>query len=155
MALSFDFISATDKPALLGISTHQYHELARAALTDMGYKVHSAENHEQFLDRFGRAQYQVVVIEDAFGGVLPEQNEALTTLQGMQMSLRRHATVILIGDLFESMNAMQAFQQSVHAVINPADLGQLPSLLQQIINDSNLFLSVYRDVQARIAEGKK
>jgi len=52
MAERFDFISATDKPALLAFSTPEQLEAARTALTELGYKVHTAATHGDFLIRF-------------------------------------------------------------------------------------------------------
>jgi len=42
MSNKFDFISATDKPALLAFSTPEWLETAKTALTELGYKVHTA-----------------------------------------------------------------------------------------------------------------
>ena len=42
MPEKFDFISATDKPALLAFSTPEWLETARSALNELGYKVHTA-----------------------------------------------------------------------------------------------------------------
>jgi DNA-binding NtrC family response regulator len=155
MALEVEFLSPTDKPALLGLTTPDALAAAQSALQEMGYKVHTAESHEHFLARFSQVQYQVVVLEENFGGLPKDQNTALSTLQWMSMPLRRHATVVLIGDLFQTLAPLQAFQQSVHAVVNRTDLAQLKTILMQVINDNVLFLNTFRDVQARIAEGKR
>ena len=72
----------------------------------------------------------------------------------MPMGLRRHAVIILIGNSFQSLHAMQAFRQSVHAVVNPADLHGLKQIIQQVVADTDLFLIMYRDSQTRIAQGK-
>jgi len=37
---NFDFISTTDKPALLAFSTPEWLDTARTALAELGYKVH-------------------------------------------------------------------------------------------------------------------
>jgi hypothetical protein len=121
----------------------------------MGYKVHTAINHEEFLDRFARVNYEIILLEDTFGGVLPEHNTALNTLQLMPMALRRHATVLLVSDMLPSLDAMQAFHQSVHATINRADMDKLMLIIQQVVNDNTLFLNTYRDVHSRIAQGKR
>lgn len=155
MALELEILAPGDRPALLGIRNPEALEYARGVLDQMGYKVHSAGTHEEFLDRFGRVQYEIVIIEDSFGGVLPEQNVALTSLQSMPMSLRRHATVLLLSEVAQTLNPLQAFQQSVHAMINPSDIDKLMLLVQQVVNDNLTFLSTYRDVQARIAQGKR
>jgi hypothetical protein len=93
-------------------------------------------------------------LEEQFACSAIEENLALQRIQFMQMHHRRHAVILLIGESFQSLNTMQAFNQSVHAVLNPMDLGSLKQVLQQMIAENDLFLSVYRDTQLRIAQGK-
>jgi hypothetical protein len=150
----FDFIRPTDKPALLALSTPEFLATARSILHEMDYKVHHAADHEDYVNRFGQIQYQLTILEERFSCSAIEENLALMRLQYLPMGLRRHATTFLIGDSFQSLNTMQAFHQSVHAVIHPSDLGSLKQILQQIIADNDLFLSVYRDTQTRMAQGK-
>ena len=150
----FDFIRPTDKPAILALSTPEYLATCKTALHDMDYKVHQAADHEDFVMRFGQIQYQIALLEEKFCCASIEENLALMRLQYMPMGLRRHALTILIGPSFQSLNTLQAYNQSVHAVINPSDLASLKHLLQQVHTDNDLFLSVYRDAQARMAQGK-
>jgi DNA-binding NtrC family response regulator len=147
MSTKFDFISTTDKPALLAFSTPEMLEAARSSLTELGYKVHTAATHSDFLIRFSQIHYQVVVIEELFAANNPSENLTLQALQAMPMSQRRHATVILIGDSFQTFTPMQAFQQSVHAVINRSELFLLKQLIEKAVAENNLFLHSYRDAQ--------
>ena len=150
----FDFIRPTDKPALLALSTPEYLASARSVLHEMDYKVHHASDHEDYVNRFSQIQYQVTILEEKFSCVAIEENLALMRLQYLPMGLRRHSVALLIGESFQSLNTMQAFQQSVHAVVNPADIASLKQILQQVITEHDLFLNVYRDTQQRIAQGK-
>lgn len=150
----FDFLRPTDKPALLALSTPEYLATARSVLHEMDYKVHHATDHEDYVNRFAQIHYQITILEERFSCSAIEENLALMRLQYLPMGMRRHATTFLIGDSFQSLNTMQAFQQSVHAVIHPSDLGSLKQIVQQIIADNDLFLSIYRDTQTRIAQGK-
>ena len=78
MADRFDFVSATDKPALLAFSTPEWLEAARTALAELGYKVHTAATHGDFLIRFSQIRYQVVVVEEAFeNGTISEETALL------------------------------------------------------------------------------
>src|SRR6476646_9580600 len=149
MAERFDFVSATDKPALLAFSTPEWLESARAALTELGYKVHTAATHGDFLVRFSQIRYQVVIVEELFAANNISENLTLKALQGMPMSQRRHATVILFGDSFQTFTPLQAFQQSVHAVINTSELFLLKQLIEKAVADNNLFLHAYREAQSR------
>ena len=154
-----EFIGPNDKPALLALSTPEWLDAAKNVLTEIGYKVHAASNHHDFVVRFGRIQYQVVLLEELFACNVPEENLTLQSVQQMPMSQRRHAVFVLLGSSLSTLSAMQAFQQSVHAVVNREELALLgPNILgpivQRVVADNDLFLNVYRDSQIRMAQRK-
>jgi hypothetical protein len=149
----FDFVSAADKPALLAFSTPEWLEAARAALTELGYKVHTAATHGDFLIRFSQTRYQVVILEELFAANTIAENLTLKALQEMPMAERRHATVILFGESFQTFTPMQAFQQSVHAVINSSELFLLKQLIEKAIADNSLFVHAYREAQNQAYAG--
>jgi hypothetical protein len=152
--MNFEFLAPTDKPALLGLNTVQFVEAASSALGGLGYKVHTAFNHGDFITRFTRIQYQIIVLEELFDASVPAENLTLQNIQVMPMNQRRHAAVLLLGDSFQTMDAMQAFCRSVHAVVNRGDLDKLPQILQQVISENDVFLNVYRETTLRVAQGK-
>jgi len=150
MSDSFDFISPSDKPALLGISTMDWLVKCRTDLTDLGYKVHVAADHEEFLNRFNRAQYQVVVLERQFASATQEDNLSLASLQRLSAAQRRHSVIFLLGDGLQSLNPFQAFQFSVHAVINRSEMDSFKPIVQQIVAENDVFLRVFRDALLQI-----
>lgn len=150
MPSQFDFISATDKPALLAFSTPEWLEASRTALSELGYKVHTAATHGDFLIRFSQTRYQVVIIEERFAANDITENLTLRSMQTMPMPQRRHSTVILVGDSFQTFTPMQAFQQSVHAVINSSELFLLKQLIEKTIAENDLFLHTLRETQSRV-----
>src|SRR5437868_7358047 len=149
MSNKFEFISATDKPALLAFSTPELLETARTALSELGYKVHTAATHGDFLIRFSQIRYQVVIVEELFAANNIGENLTLQALQHMPMGQRRHTTVILLGDSFQTFTPMQAFQQSVHAVINSSELFLIKQLIEKAVADNTLFLHAYLEAQTR------
>jgi hypothetical protein len=150
MNASFDFVSSEDKPALIAFSSPEWLETAKTALIELGYKVHTAATHSDFLVRFGQVHYQVVIIEERFGANTIEENLTLQSLQTMPMSQRRHATIILLGESSQTFMPMEAFKHSVHAVINSGELFLLKQLVEKAVADNTLFQHSYRDVQSRI-----
>jgi len=153
MSEKFDFISATDKPALLAFSTPEWLDAVRLALQELGYKVHTAATHSDFLIRFTQVHYQVVIVEECFAANTIEENMTLKTLQAMPIHQRRHATVILFGNSFQTFTPMQAFQQSVHAVINTSELFLIKQLIEKAVGDNTMFLHSYREVQEAVYSG--
>jgi hypothetical protein len=153
MSGSFDFLTATDRPALLALSTPEWQELAQAALNELGYKVHIAATHGDFITNFTQVPYQVVIIEECFAADTAPENRSLGFLQQAQMQLRRHATIILVGDSYTSFNPMQAFQNGVHLVVNRSEMLLLIQFIQKAVADNDLFLHGYRETQRRVAQG--
>ena len=145
------FITAGDKPALVGLSSPEWIDAAKRALRDLGYKSHVAATHSDFSTRFSQVRYQLVITEELFAAAAPEENLTLKWLQSMSVSLRRHATIILIGNSLKTFDPMQAFQQSVHAVINGAEVPMLKHLVEKAVTENDIFLFSFRDVQKRIA----
>jgi hypothetical protein len=150
MTGSFDFISTEDKPALIAFSTPDWLEAAKTALLELGYKVHTAATHSDFLVRFSQVNYQVVILEELFGANTIDENLTLKALQSMHVNQRRHATVILLGNSFQTFMPTEAFQHSVHAVINSSEMFLLKQLLEKTAADNNLFLHSFREVQTRV-----
>lgn len=150
MSQQFDFISATDKPALLAFSTPEWLEEVKNALQQLGYKVHTAATHSDFLVRFSQVSYKVVVIEERFAANTLEENLTLQAIQRMPLGQRRHCTFILIGESFQTFTPMQAFQQSVHAVINSSELFLVHQLIEKSVADNTMFLHSFNEVQSRL-----
>ena len=154
MPPGFEFITTSDKPALLALTNPDWLETAKNALQEMGFKVHTANNHNEFLSSFHQIPYQVVMIEELFAATTPQDNQSLITLQNMPMLHRRHAIVVLVGDSFSTFNPMQAYQLSVQAVVNRTEMFLLLQLLQKLVADNEMFLQTFRIVQQRLTEGK-
>jgi hypothetical protein len=154
MSDKFEFIGTNDKPALLAFSTPEWMEAARIALEELGYKVHTAATHGDFLVRFTQARYQVCVIEERFAANDITENLTLQAVQRMAMNERRHCTFVLFGESFQTFTPMQAFQQSVHAVINASELFLLKQLIEKTAADNNFFLNNYREAQTRVLAGE-
>jgi DNA-binding NtrC family response regulator len=146
----FDFLTPNDKPALLGLSNPELLEAARGALEQLGYKVHVAINHGEFIHKFSQATYQVVVLEETFSCMTPEENESLAYLQRVSMAMRRHAVVILFGYELATFNPMQAFQKGVHAVVNPSEMFLLTQLIQKAVSENDIFLHTFREAQSKL-----
>jgi hypothetical protein len=150
MTGSFDFVSTEDKPALIAFSTPEWTEVVTTALNELGYKVHTAATHSDFLVRFGQVQYHVILLEELFAANTREENLTLKAVQTMPVTQRRHATFFLVGNSFQTFAPMEAFQHSVHAVINSSELFLIKPLIEKAVADNTRFLQSFRDVQNRV-----
>lgn len=150
----FEFLSPDDKPALLALSTPDLLAHSESVLQKLGYKIHTLAHHSEFQTRYLQANYEIFITEEAFAGAATlAENETLVTLQNMPMNQRRHSTTFLFGNSFQSLNPMQAFQQSVHAVVNPSELANFESVVQKVHGENQTFLKTFNDVLTSMASG--
>lgn len=145
-----NFVTANDKPALIAFSTPEWLETAKTTLSELGYKVHTAATHGDFLTRYSQIHYQVVVIEELFGANTLEENSTLKAIQEMPANQRRHTTFILLGNSFQTFMPMEAFKYSVHAVINSSEMFLLKQLVEKAAAENGVFLHNFREVQHRV-----
>ena len=135
---------------MIAFSTPEWLETAKAALIELGYKVHTAATHGDFLTRFSQVRYQVVIIEELFGANTIEENQTLQAIRTMSVNRRRHATIILLGNSFQTFMPVEAFKHGVHAVINSSEIYILKQLIKKAVTDNALFLHGFREVQNRL-----
>lgn len=152
MPTDLDFITTADKPALLGLSTPEWLDAAMVALNEQGFKVHTAGTHADFTTRFVQNKYECVIIEELFAADSAEENVTLAWLQNMPMNQRRHCSIILLGDNVQTFNVMQAFQLSVHAVVNRSETFLLGQLIQKVVEDRENFWRSYYEAQTMLAQ---
>lgn len=150
-AFETQFITAADRPALVALSNPEWIDVCKRVLREIGYKSHVAGTHQEFASRFSQVRYQVVITEELFAASKPEENLTLRTLQKMPVAQRRHSTIILLGNAFRTFDPMQAFYQSVHAVINSAEIPMLKQLVEKAVADNDLFLIGFRESQKRLS----
>ena len=152
MPSDLDFITAADKPALLGLSTPEWLDAAMVALNELGFKVHTAGTHADFMARYLQNKYEIVIVEELFAADSAEQNTTLSGLQQMPMSQRRHCSIILLGDNVQTFNVMQAYQLSVHAVVNRSELFLLGQLIQKVVEDREYFWKTYLESETMLSQ---
>ena len=150
----YEYISPTDKPALLALSSMETLANVQTICLELGYKVHVASNHEDFQKRFNAINYQLVVIEELFACATPETNETLRSIQIMPMSKRRHCVFVMLGERLQTMNPLVAWQQSVHAVVGKQDFSSIGQIITKVTGDNDMFLNTFREVQEAMAKGE-
>ncbi|MBI1842810.1 MAG: hypothetical protein HYR88_18380 [Verrucomicrobia bacterium] len=151
MSVDFDFITTSDRPALLGISSTETLEAIQSGLAQLGYKVHTTQNHGEFLHRFNQLAYHLAVVEEDFSGGRLETNESLLSMQQMLMPNRRQTVLVVIGASFATFNPIQAYQYGAHAVLNPNEMFLAQQLIEKAVADNDLFMHTFRDALRRLA----
>lgn len=139
-----DFFELGDKTSLI-CADHATTEVAKATLRELGFKFHTAETPELAVERIRYTNYDVIIIQENFAGSSLKSNAVLNFLAPLPMTQRRNWFICLIGPSFKTLDAMQAFGQSVHLVLNPADLTNLGAILKRGLAEFEQLYRSYKD----------
>jgi hypothetical protein len=146
-----DFFELGDKTSLIcGDNTTT--ESARTTLRELDFKFHMAETPEMAIERIRYTNYDVIVLHENFAGSSLRSNAVLSFIATLPMAQRRNWFICLVGPSFKTLDAMQAFAQSVHLVLNPADLPNLTAILKKSLAENELLYRSYKDTLASMGE---
>jgi len=145
-----DFFELGDRTSLV-CADPDTSDSVRSTLRELGYKSHTAESGEIAIERLRYTPYDVIVIQEDFAGSSLQSNALLSYLAGLPMAQRRLSFTCIIGESFQTLDAMQAFAHSVHLVVNPIDLPNLAAILRKSTAEFEILYSVYKDAVAATA----
>src|SRR5215471_18694498 len=142
-----EFFEIGDKTSLI-CADPETTEAVKATLHELGFKYHVADTPELAVERMRYTNYDCIVVHENFAGSSLRSNPVLNYLSPLPMAQRRYSFVCLIGPSFKTLDAMQAFAESVHLVLNPADLPNFGPILKKGLAE---FESLYRVYKATLA----
>jgi hypothetical protein len=144
---------STAGPALICVNEGDRLTAVRTALEELGYAPETPADAADAVDRMRKVAYQVVVVDEGYGGAGALDHPVLKALNTMAMSIRRYMFVALLGADVKTLDNATAFARSVNAVVNVNDVGQLAGILRRAVADNDAFYRVFREVLQ--AAGKK
>ena len=146
-----DFFELGDKTSLI-CADPTTTEMVKTTLRELGFKYHTAETPELAVERIRYTNYDCIVVHENFAGGSLRSNAVLNYLSPLPMALRRYTFVCLIGPSLKTLDAMQAFVQSVHLVLSPGDLPNLGPILKKGLAEFELLYRAYKDTYAAMGE---
>lgn len=146
----FDFLEEEGKTALLCEEDSKILKEITTVLEIMDYSITRAKNVRDALRSMKYHTYDMVLVNETFGGSDPDTNGILIYLDRLQMEVRRNIFVGLLTRQFSTMDQMTAFLKSVNLVINIKDIGKIDRILSRGINEFELFYAVYKDSAKRL-----
>jgi hypothetical protein len=139
-----------DKIAL--ILDKKNHDLWTTALTELEYKLQTAESPEHAVHKLKFNQYHVVAFHEKFGDTTLESSILYDYIRDMPMDTRRKTFVALVGDNFKTLDHMEALSNSVNLVINQNEIDQLETILKKSTGENDTFYKVYRETMTALGK---
>ena len=126
-----EFLGEGVETALLCEQDTGVREKIRSALEQMEYHVIEAESARDAMRQIRFRVFDLVVLDESFGGGNRESNHVLQYLAHLPMNPRRNIFVVLLGNNFNTFDNMMALSCSVNLVVNPKDADEFDKVLRQ------------------------
>jgi CheY-like chemotaxis protein len=116
-------------------------------LVENGHEVYVAEDTTQAIERMREKKMDVVVLEPSFDA--QEQGAAFIRreIAALRPAARRRLFVVILSAELKSGDTHQAFLAHANLTLNPADLEELPALLDRAMRDFNELYREFNRVQ--------
>ena len=133
---------AWDKRKALVCASEPFRDVAARKLSDSGCQVFVAEDTRQAVETMRANKMDVVLLEPQFD--LAEQGSAfvIREINVLQPPQRRRLFFVLLSPSLRTMDAHAAFLSNVNAVVNTADVEELPRIMDVALREYN---ELYRD----------
>jgi len=133
---------AWDKRKALVCTSEPYRDVAARKLSDSGCQVFVAEDTRQAVETMRANKMDVVLLEPQFD--LAEQGSAfvIREINVLRPPQRRRLFFLLLSPSLRTMDAHTAFLSNVNAVVNTADVEELPRVMEVALREFN---ELYRD----------
>jgi hypothetical protein len=141
----YDIFEPGDLTALVCVEQPDPQQKIVQHLTSMDYKVHTGLFAEDVSLKIRSHQYDVVFIDENFGGLPVSQNPVLAEVIQLPTSQRRNQFIILIGNTVMTNDEMSAFIFSVDLVFNVGDLANLKPVLRRGVTRQREFYHAFKD----------
>ena len=138
-----DFFELGDKTCLI-CAEPELAEILRTTLKDLGYKTRAVETADAAIDKMRYTYFDCIMVQETFAGTSLKTNTTMSYLATLPMAQRRNTFIGLVGESFKTLDAMQAFAQSVHVVVNPSDLANMTAILKKGLAEFELMYRSYR-----------
>lgn len=137
------------KTALICDDQNDTRGIINSSLIDLGYYVDIAKGKDNLFEKIKFNQYDIIVLNENFGGSSIENNDILKYFQDMPMAIRRHILLVLVGKDLKTLDNMAAFCRSVNAVVNQQDIPNMPNILKRALDEHNRLYKVYKETLKR------
>jgi predicted Zn finger-like uncharacterized protein len=123
------------------------------ALKKLQYQITLAKSQEDACKKLQFNTYDLIIINERFGGADPAKNALHKMLEPIQMDRRRKILIALVGKTFKTLDESAAFTLSADMVFNEADFSNFELLLRKALNDAKYKYVVFRQMLKETGRG--
>jgi CheY-like chemotaxis protein len=132
-----------DKRKALVCTSESYRDVVARKLSEVGCQVFIAEDTRQAVETMRANKMDVVLLEPQFDPAEQGSVFVIREINVMRPPQRRRLFFVLLTPSLRTMDAHAAFLNNVNAVVNVADIEELPRIMEVALREYN---ELYREL---------
>ncbi len=141
----YDIFEPGDLTSLVCVDNPDQQNMIIDQLCALDYKIHVGLFYEDVILKLRSHPYDVIVINDSFGGNALASNPVIAEAITLPAHQRRRQFITLIGNDFVTNDEMISFILSVDLVVHPGDLSNFRPVLRRAVARHKDFYQPFYD----------
>ncbi|MDH5511516.1 MAG: zinc-ribbon domain-containing protein [Nitrospinota bacterium] len=122
-------------------------------LKKLDYQITLAGSQEDGYKKLQANTYDLIFINEKFGGTDPSKNAIHKFLEPLTMDKRRNVFIVVVGKNLKTLDEYKAFSLSVDMVFNEGEFSNFELLLRKALKDTTNKYKVYKHVLKETGRG--
>lgn len=136
-------IEAGGRTALLCIDDEALSDRIAQAVQKLGYHAVVAQNSSSLGSRAEFDQYQLIILDESYGGSDLGNNPVLRDLQRSPMPVRRRSFLCLLSERISTLDYLEAFRIGANLILNLQDVEKMPMILGRLVKEYEILYAVF------------
>jgi hypothetical protein len=135
----FDFVGTDTETALICVVDDAMREKIIGELKNRGFFITEVQTAKDAARKMRFHVYTLLVVDETFDTMEPDNNDLLRYLANFPMSTRRRMFVALISNRFRTLDRMAALNRSVNMIINTQSIKDFIALITNAMAENEGF----------------
>jgi hypothetical protein len=141
----FGYLSPDKDTAMICVQDKPVCDILNKSLTDLDYDVVTPTTFKEALRYMRFHIFDIIIVDENFDTDVWEVNYVLNYIEDSIMPVRRQTFVVLLSEIYPTMDNMRAFNKSVNLILNKKEASEAGIILKKEIADNKDFYFLFKE----------
>ncbi|HDS05418.1 MAG TPA: response regulator [Deltaproteobacteria bacterium] len=141
----FGYLSPDKDTAMICVQDKTTCDILSKALIDLDYDVVTPTTFKEALRYMRFHIFDIIIVDENFDTDVWDANYVLTYIEYSIMPVRRQTFVVLLSELYPTMDNMRAFNKSVNLILNKKEASEAGIILKKELSDNKDFYFLFKE----------
>jgi hypothetical protein len=141
----FGYLSPDKDTAMICVQDKAACDILSKSLIDLDYDVVTPTTFKEALRYMRFHIFDIIIIDENFDTDVWEVNYVLSYIEDSIMPVRRQTFVVLLSEIYPTMDNMRAFNKSVNLILNKKETSEAGIILKKEISDNKDFYFLFKE----------